>query len=249
MPRRLEGRVAVVTGAAGDGMGRAIALAFAAEGAAVGIVDIRPPQPTVDLVRARGGDVSGTTADMADAGSVGAALANVRERLGPIDVLVNNAGTTDRRPFLEITLDDWDRVHGVNLRGYFIAAQWVARSLVARREAGCIINIASISATHVSGNANYCASKGGVLMLTRCMAVELAPHAIRVNAISPGTFETDFNRHVLADAPFRATKLAPIRLGRFGAPTDVAGMAVLLASDEASYVTGANMVIDGGHTA
>jgi NAD(P)-dependent dehydrogenase (short-subunit alcohol dehydrogenase family) len=247
---RLAGKRAFVTGAAGDGLGRAIALAFAREGAEVAIFDVRPTEETRALVTAGGGRCWAGQLDLAEPETVIGALDRAAADLGPPDVMVNAAATIDRTPFLEITLEQWDRVHGVNLRGTFVAAQWAARSMVKRGHGGSIINIASVGAVRATREqAHYCASKGGVLMLTKVMAVELAPHGIRVNAISPGTFETDINRHLLGDPAFRAMRSEPTPLKRVGTPAEITGMAVLLASDEASFITGANMLVDGGNTA
>jgi NAD(P)-dependent dehydrogenase (short-subunit alcohol dehydrogenase family) len=246
---RLARRIAAVTGAAGNGIGRAIALAFAREGADVAVLDIRPAGETVALVKAAGRRAMEVTVDVGVPERAVEALEQVTATLGPIDILVNGAAVITRKRFLDLTLDDWDSVHRVNLRAYFVTGQWVARDMIRRRRGGSIINIASIgSLVATREQAHYCASKGGVLMLTRCMAAELAPHGIRVNAISPGTIETDFNRHLLADPQFRAMRTAPIPLGRVGLPEEIAGVAVLLASDEGSFMVGANVIVDGGQT-
>lgn len=188
---------------------------------------------------------------MSEPAQLEGALREASETIGPVDVLVNAAGVTHRKPFLELTLAEWDEVHGVDLRPYFVATQWVARTLVAAGRGGSVINIASINgrAATTSGQAHYCAAKGGVLTLTRAAALELAPHGIRVNSISPGTIETDLNRHLLAGAEFRKLRTDPIPLGRIGDPHEVAPTAVLLASEEGSFITGADIVIDGGQTA
>lgn len=247
---RLADKVAVVTGAAGNGMGRAIAQAFAREGADVAVLDIRPADETLALIRAAGRRALGIQIDMGQPDQVILALEEVTTSLGPIDVLVNGAAKIHRKPFLELTVDEWDQVHRVNLRGYFVPSQWVARDMARRGNGGSIIHIASIGATIATRDqSHYCAAKGGVLALTRCMAVELAPLGIRVNAMSPGTIETDFNRHLLDNPDFRAMRAGPIPLGRVGLPAEVAGVAVLLASQEGSFMTGANVIVDGGQTA
>jgi glucose 1-dehydrogenase len=247
---RLGGKVAAITGAAGDGMGRAISLAFAREGADVAVLDIRSSEGTVGPIEDLGRRTLGIRVDIADAGRTVAALEQVTAALGPIDVLVNAAAIVTRGSVLELTLEDWDRVHRVNLRGYFVTSQWVAKDMIRRGARGSIINIASISGTNATRNlAHYCAAKGGVIMLTRCMGVELAPYGIRVNAISPGAFETDINRTLMADPAFRKLRSDPVPLGRIGQPHEVAGAAVLLACEESSFMVGANLIIDGGQVA
>jgi NAD(P)-dependent dehydrogenase (short-subunit alcohol dehydrogenase family) len=239
---RLADKTAVVTGAAGRNIGRAIAEAFLAEGAKVATIDIRESsQPWPD------GEPLALTADVADTDALIAALRRVSLELGTIDVLVNAAAITHRKPFLEVTLDDWDRVHAVDLRAYFVATQWVAQRLVEQGRPGSIVNVASMNATIVTrGQSHYCAAKGGVLQLTRAAAVELAEYGIRVNALSPGVVETDMNRELLADPAFRELRTLPVPLGRIGQPHELAPAAVLLASDESSFITGANIVVDGG---
>lgn len=247
---RLSGKVAAITGAARNGIGRAIATAFAREGADVGVLDIRPSEATVAAVEAFGRRGVGVQADVQDADATAAALERISVTLGPIDVLVNAAAVVVRGPVLELTLDDWDRLYRVNLRGYFVTARWVAADMVRRAAGGSIINIASISGMVATPNlAHYCALKGGVIALTRCMAVELAPLGIRVNAISPGAFETDINRERLRDPAFRASRTDPVPLARVGQPDEVAGAAVLLASEEGSFMVGANVIVDGGQLA
>ncbi len=247
---RLSGKVAAITGAARNGLGRAIALAFAREGADVGVLDIRASDDTVAAVTSLGRRGAGVEADVADPNGTAAALERLAATLGPIDVLVNAAAVLARGPVLELSLDDWDRLYRVNLRGYFVTSRWVAREMVRRGARGAIINIASISGVVATPNqAHYCALKGGVIALTRCMAVELAPLGIRVNAISPGAFETDINRERLQDPVFRASRTDPVPLARVGQPDEVAGAAVLLASDEGSFMVGANVIVDGGQLA
>ena len=160
---------------------------------------------------------------------------------------MNAAAVLARGPALDLTLDDWDRLYRVNPRGYFVTSRWVAREMVRRASGGSIINIASISGIVATPNqAHHCALKGGVIALTRCMAAELAPLGIRVNAISPGAFETDINRERLEDPAFRASRTDPVPLARVGRPEEVAGAAVLLASEEGSFMVGANVIVDGG---
>lgn len=239
---RLQGKRAVVTGAASRGIGRAIGDAFLAEGADVTIIDIRAPADAVDAAVLQ--------ADVSDPDQLGSALRQACDDMGAVDVLVNAAAALQRKPFLELTLADWDEVHAVDVRPYFVSTQWVARHLVDRGAPGSIVNIASITASlGLAGQAHYSAAKGGIVSLTRSVAVELAPHRIRVNAISPGVVETDFNRQLLADPGFRAMRTDSIPLGRVGQPTEIAGVATLLASDDGSFITGTNVTVDGGQVA
>ncbi len=246
---RLMSKVAVLTGAASNGIGRAIAAAFAREGADVAVLDVKPADETLALIDAEDRRSLGIRVDVSQPDQVRAAFEKVTATLGPIDVLVNAAAIINRKPFFDLTLEDWDSTHAVNLRAYFVTGQWVAKDMARRGKGGSIINIASIgSLIATREQTHYCAAKGGVLMLTRCMAVELASLGIRVNAISPGAIETDMNRHLLANEEFRAMRTEPIPLGRVGQPNEIVGAAVLLASDEGSFMTGANVIVDGGKT-
>jgi NAD(P)-dependent dehydrogenase (short-subunit alcohol dehydrogenase family) len=170
-------------------------------------------------------------------------------QLDGLDIAVNCAATLARVPLLEITDEEWDRVHAVNLRGYFAIAQEATRHMVARGRGGRIIMVSSVNQSHPTpGLAHYVASKGGVMMLARAMALELAEHAITVNLIAPGTVRTDLNRKSFDDPAFTQAKLALIPMRRVAEPGDVAGAAVFLASDAASYVTGTTITVDGGLT-
>lgn len=244
---RLADKCAVVTGAAGHGIGRAIADAFRAEGAHVATIDIRP-QADNDQHGMAAAPLT-IKADVSDPDQLIGALEQAKTELGPVHVLVNAAAVIRRKPFLELSLTDWDEVQSVDLRPYFVATQWVARAMIEHGLPGSIINIASINGSRaVTDQAHYCAAKAGVLGLTRAAALELAEHRIRVNAISPGTVETDANRHLLADPGFRALRTGPIPLGRVGQPREIAPVAILLASDESSFITGADFAIDGGQS-
>ncbi|HET8631491.1 MAG TPA: 3-oxoacyl-ACP reductase family protein [Thermomicrobiales bacterium] len=248
---KLAGKVALVTGG-GRGNGRAIALGLAREGADVAVNYVAHPDAAQDAAREieglgrRGAAIQANTAD---AGEVARLVAEVAERFGHVDILVNNAGVLTRTPFLEIGEDEWDRILDVNLKGYFLVGQAVARRMVAQGGGGHIINVSSGNQFNASPNlAHYCASKGGVGMLTKTMALELAPHGIRVNAIAPGLIETDMNRRDIARDDFREARLARIPLRTIGRPEDLVGVAVLLASDDARLITGATFSVDGGST-
>jgi NAD(P)-dependent dehydrogenase (short-subunit alcohol dehydrogenase family) len=248
---KLANKVALVTGG-GRGNGRAIALGLAREGADVAVNYVAHPDAAQDVAReieGLGRRAAAVRANTADAGEVARMVAEVVERFGRIDILVNNAGVLTRTPFLEIGEEEWDRILDVNLKGYFLVGQAVARRMVARGGGGHIINVSSGNQFDASPNlAHYCASKGGVGMLTKTMALELAPHGIRVNAIAPGLIETDMNRHDIARDDFREARLARIPLRLIGRPEDLVGVAVLLASDDARLITGATFSVDGGST-
>lgn len=247
---RLGGRVAVVTGGA-KGNGAAIALGLAAEGADVVAADLDAAGAEEVARRAaeHGVRALGLEVDVADAGQVRGLVAEVRRRFGALHVLVNNAGVMVQRPFLELTEADWDAHFAVNARGLFLASLEAARTM---RDGGggAIVNVSSMAAEIAPPNtAVYAATKGAVRQLTRAMAVDLAPYGIRVNAIEPGVIETDMTRAILADPERKARSLARIPLGRVGTPEDLAGAVAFLASDDARYITGASIRIDGGYLA
>jgi len=200
------------------------------------------------------GDVTGMPADIAREADVAAMVEAAVAALGGIDVLANNAGTAWREPFLEITPDHWDRMIENNLRGMFLAAQAVSRVMVARGTGGTIINMSSTNGIGGEGEyAHYNASKAGVLLLTRTMAVELGPYRIRVNALCPGYIRTPLNDLIsdaIGDKDFEAHYIRDhIPLGRLGAVEDVAAAYAFLASDDGAFITGAEIVIDGGQLA
>jgi NAD(P)-dependent dehydrogenase (short-subunit alcohol dehydrogenase family) len=250
-PFDLSGRVALVTGAS-QGLGRRFAAVLAEHGAAVALA-ARQQDKLRALERAiadRGGRVASVTLDVTDQGSIARAIAAVEDALGPIDVLINNAGVAVSKAVLEQTEADWDQVVDTNLKGAFFTAQAVAKRMLARAPkpawGGNIVNIASVLALDVVGHlAPYAASKGGLWQLTRTMALELARHDVRVNALAPGYIVTEINSDFLAtDSGERLRKRIPQR--RFGTPEDLDGALLLLASDASRYMTGSIIVLDGG---
>jgi L-rhamnose 1-dehydrogenase len=245
---RVQGKVAIVTGAA-RGIGRAIALRFSQEGARIVIVDLREAegQETVRLIEATGGQAVFVQADVSDSTQVQAMVQAALERWGTIDILVNDAGICPFEGFLEMPEALWNQVLDVNLKGYFLVSQAVARVMVEREVRGRIIAVSSISAEFGgSSQAHYCASKAGINLLVKSMAISLGPHGITVNAVLPGTVETDINREALADPATRAYWANRTPLGRLGQPEDIAGPVLFFATDDSAWCTGALLVVDGG---
>ena len=246
---KLHGKVALVTGAQ-QGIGAAIALALAGEGADVAINWLDNPADAEAVargVRDKGCRAVLVKADVGKLGEIETMVAETERQLGTIDILVNNAGVYPRVKFLEMRESDWDFLLDINLKGGFFAAQAVARKLVAAGRPGAIINLSSQAIRGAVRGVHYSASKGGVVSMTRAMALELAPHHIRVNAIAPGTTDTAQPRYGNTDAELIEMARASIPLGgKLLTPDQIARTAVFLASDEASAVTGQVLHVNGG---
>ncbi len=244
---RLGGKVAVITGA-GRGIGRATAVRFAQEGADIVILELNTEgaQATAKEVEGFGRRALALRCDVSDQAQVDAAVRDAVARFGGIDVLINNAASTTYAPFLETKLDEWNRIIGVCLTGYFVVGQAVAREMVKRERGGKIVNISSLAG--VVGNANSCAygaAKGGVIALTKVMAVELAQYKINVNAIAPGIIGTDLLRSVVDEEGMRL-RYQRTPLERTGTPEEIASACLFLASSEADFVNAHVLHVDGG---
>lgn len=242
------GKVVLVTGAQ-QGIGAAAATAFAAAGADIAINwldDQRAAEGVAERVRAAGRRALPVQADMALLDQVRRMVERVGTELGAIDVLINNAGVFPRVPFLDLEERDWDYVLDINLKGAFFCAQAAARAMIAAGRPGAIVNLTSGAAFRGSPNGtHYCASKGGLLSMTRQMALELAPYRVRVNAIAPGLTDTAQPRYGMGDAEIAAAGRA-LPLGRIAAPDEIARAALFLASEEAGFITGQCLHVNGG---
>ena len=245
---QLTGKVVLVTGAQ-QGIGRAMAREFAAAGADVAINwldDDAAAQRVAEEVRGSGRRAVLVQADVSRLEQVQVMVSAAQRELGTIDILINNAGVFPRVPFLEIAEHDWVQVLDVNLKGSCFCAQYVAKAMIATGRKGSIVNIASGAALRGSPRGvHYVASKGGVLSLTRAMALELAPHRIRVNAIAPGLTDTAQPRYGSSEAEI-AEMARAIPLGRMAQPDEIARTAIFLASENAGFVTGQTLHVNGG---
>lgn len=245
---RLDDKVAIVTGGA-DGIGLACVERFIAEGARVVIADINDEKGEAEAARI-GGDAAFVRCDVANKAHVEHAVGVAVETFGRLDICVSNAGTIHAADFLDIEEPDFDRVIAVNLKGVFLTGQAAARQMVKQGGGGAIVNMSSINAeVAIPNQVPYVASKGGVRQLTKVMALSLAPHRIRVNAIGPGSILTDILKTVMIDKAARDKILARTPLGRLGDPSEIASVAAFLASDDASYLTGQTIYPDGGRLA
>jgi glucose 1-dehydrogenase len=248
---RLKNKVALVTGA-NSGIGRAIAERFAAEGANVA-VNYRPgpnkEKDVADLVASFATPSIGVAADVSKREDVEQMIAQVIQRFGRLDIAVNNAGIEIKRPFLEVTDDEWNKVLAVNLYGAFVVSQLAARQMVKQGDGGKLVFVSSVHEDiPFPEYTPYCVSKGGMRMLMRNLSMELAPYKITCNNIAPGAIATPINQSVLEDPQAMKNAISEIPLGRFGKPEEVAAVALFLASSESDYVTGSTYYVDGGLT-
>lgn len=246
----LKNKVAIITGAR-RGMGRTHALTLAKAGAKVVVSDISQEdcEKVVEEIEKKKGEAIAIKCNVTKKEEVDKMVLAVVEKWGKVDILVNNAGIAQFFPFLEMTEKDWDRTLDINLKGYFLCAQAVAK-VMTKQKAGVIINIASVAMGQqgigFSNIAHYCASKGGIVGMTEALAVELAPYNIRVNAVSPGMIETQMIDSVKQDPKMMEAILARVPMHRVGKPEEVSNLVLFLASDQSSYMTGSTVVIDGG---
>jgi len=248
---KLQGRKALVTGSS-KGIGQAIAIRYAEEGADVVVnynSDPRGAEDTVARIQAFGRRGVALKGDLGSVASVQALVEQGWNALGGLDILVNNAGVESHAPFWEVTEKEYDRVLNINLKGVFFATQTFVNKVRAAGRGAKVINISSVHEELPFPNfAAYCASKGGLKMLTRNLAIELGPLGITINSIAPGAIETPINAKLLNDPERLAALTAQIPLGRLGKTNDVAGLAVFLGSPDADYATGATFTVDGGLT-
>jgi meso-butanediol dehydrogenase / (S,S)-butanediol dehydrogenase / diacetyl reductase len=244
---RFQGCVAIITGS-GSGLGRVLAHRFAAEGAAVLVADVVGQRASMvaDEISEAGSKSLAQTTDVTDAADVEAMVRAARDAFGPVDILVNNAAKATDADFLDVSEEAWDEDVAITLKGPFLCSQAVLAGMT-KNGSGVILNISSVNALGYYGNEAYSAAKAGILSLTRSLAVRYGPYGVRVNAIAPGTLRTpawERRRKEDPDVFERVARWYP--LGRIGEPEDVAGAALFLASDEAAWISGAVLPVDGG---
>ncbi|MDF2714147.1 MAG: fabG2 1 [Paenibacillus sp.] len=245
---RLSGKVALVTGGS-HGIGQAVVIRYAREGAKVALCGRGKAalDETVALVREQGGEALAFETDVSDKAQVDRMIDTIVEQWGRIDIVVNNAGICEVSSFLDITEDQWDRHLNINLKGAFLVSQRAAREMVRQGHGGSIIQMSSVNGIQAeSDQVHYNTTKGGMINLSMSMALELAVHGIRVNALCPGFIETRLTKPLIDNPPAIADYLRTVPMKRVGQPEEIASAALFLASDESSYVTGTSMVVDGG---
>ena len=246
---RLKGKRALITGAS-RGIGRGIAEVFADEGADVAVNFVSHPEKADEVVkeiRAKGRKAMAVKADVARRGDVEPMFDKVWKELGPLDILVNNAGIETIVPFLDLTDEQWTRLVDVNLRGAWLCSQVFCRRAIAEKRKGSIVHIGSIQAAKVlPGRTHYAPTKLGLEALTRNMSAEMTPQGIRVNCVHPGLIDTDMTAWVMKSPDILPLVLQQISLGRAGEPREIGTVTAFFASDEASYLTGQSIHVDGG---
>ena len=246
---RLDGKKALVTGAS-RGIGRAVAIAMAKEGADVAINYVQGADEAAKVcqeIEGAGRRALSVHGDVSARGDVETMFDTVWDELGPLDILINNAGIETIGGLLELTDEQWTRVNDVNLRGTWMCSQVFARKLIDAGRGGAIVNMGSIQAgLALPGRTHYAPTKRGVEALTANLAAELAEHGIRVNCVHPGVIETDMTQWVMRDPQALGAVLDKIPLHRVGQPEEIAGITILLAGDDASYITGQHIYVDGG---
>lgn len=250
--KRLEGRVAIITGSS-KGIGKGIAIAFAKEGCRVVVNSHKESEEgndVVDEIKRLGSDAIFVAADVSKEEEVKNLVDKAVRKFGKLDILVNNAGILVQGAVTELTEKDWERQMDVNLKGVFLCTKYAVQRMVKQGRGGRIINISSIAGlVGFPGISAYCASKGGVTELTREVALDCAKYGITVNAIDPGVIITDMTKEMLEDEQAKKMLLENTPIGRYGQPEDIGNAAVFLALDESSFITGHNLVVDGGWTA
>jgi len=244
---KVKNKIAIVTGS-GRGIGKSTVLELAKEGAKVVVsdIDIKECQNVCDEIKKIGSDAIAVKCDISKKSDVDAMIKKTMQKFQKIDILINNAGVVLMKPFVEMTEKDWDFVLDINLKGVFLCTNAVVKQMI-KQKSGKIISVASIAGEVGFMNTSaYCASKAGIINLTRELALELSPHNINVNAIAPGVIATKMTEDMLKDKKTKEVLLASTPLGRVGQPEEIGKAVVFLASDDSNFITGHTLVVDGG---
>jgi len=244
---KVKNKIAIVTGS-GRGIGKSTVLELAKEGAKVVVsdIDIKECQNVCDEIKKIGSDAIAVKCDISKKSDVDAMIKKTMQKFQKIDILINNAGVVLMKPFVEMTEKDWDFVLDINLKGVFLCTNAVVKQMI-KQKSGKIISVASTAGEVGFMNTSaYCASKAGIINLTRELALELSPHNINVNAIAPGVIATKMTEDMLKDKKTKEVLLASTPLGRVGQPEEIGKAAVFLASDDSNFITGHTLVVDGG---